>query len=382
MTEETPPETAERYLVSFAGETGYLNWAALGPLSPAVRAALDSAGEQLASFSPHDHARVQSSSVEAVDALAGLLGARTDEVVLRPSSTDALQHALYGLTGTVIAATSEFPSITLPLQRAADLSEGRLAPRWIDPQDGWVTADAVGAALDASVTALAVSHVDYRTGYRADLAALRELIGPERLLVVDAVQSFGVVEEDWSAADVVVGHGYKWLRAGRGTGFARFSDAARERVAPVLSGITGLAASGPFRGAVPAPAATARAYTTSVPDHLASARLAAALDELHGVGVAWVESRVSENVARMIDMAARHGIRVETPREPQRRAGIVSLVPDDAEALGTALADAGLVLTSRAGAVRVAAHAGTSEETLDMLDAALEGFGRRPFTGT
>src|SRR5690606_34408546 len=137
-----------------------------------------------------------------------LLAADQAEVVLGPASTHVLQHALYGLSGAVVAATGEFPSISLTLQRAADASGGALAPRWIEPAGGRVTADAVALALDDDVTAVAVSHVDYRTGYRADLAALRELIGPDRLLIVDAVQSFGVVDEDWGAADVIAGHGY------------------------------------------------------------------------------------------------------------------------------------------------------------------------------
>ncbi|GAA2901650.1 aminotransferase class V-fold PLP-dependent enzyme [Microbacterium esteraromaticum] len=370
------------YVASFAGETGYLNWAAFGPLSPAVRASLGDASDALASFSTADHGRAHLRSAAAVASLAHLLGSRSDEVVLRPSSTDALQHALYGLTGTVIAAAADFPSITLPLQRAADQSDGRLSPRWIDPIGGWVTPDAVSDALTESVTAVAVSHVDYRTGYRADLGALRELIGGNRMLIVDAVQSFGVVDEDWSVADVVVGHGYKWLRAGRGTGFARFSDTARERIGPVLSGITGVAADGPFRGDVPPPADGARAYTTSVPDHLASARLAAALEELQRVGVAAVEARVRSNVEVLIDVAARHGIRIETPVDPRRRAGIVSLVPHDAEALGRVLADAGLVVTVRGGAVRLAAHAGTSAETLELFERALAAYGRSSFTAS
>ncbi len=40
-----------------------------------------------------------------------------------------------------------------------------------------------------------VSLVDFRTGYRADLAALRDVIG-DRLLIVDAIQGFGAVDAD------------------------------------------------------------------------------------------------------------------------------------------------------------------------------------------
>lgn len=367
----------DEYLASFEGETGYLSWAAFGPLSPAVRAATQDAVDVLGGFRPQEHLSVVGRVDGAVAGLARLLGVPGAEVVLRPSSTDALQHALYGLSGAVVAARGEFPSISLTLQRASDASGGALTPRWIDPADGWVTTDAVAQALDGDVTAVAVSHVDYRTGHRADLPALRELIGPDRLLIVDAVQSFGVVDEDWRAADVIAGHGYKWLRAGRGTGFARFSDHARERVRPVLSGVTGIAADRPFTGEVPAPASDARAYTASVPDHLAAARLSAAVDELRGAGVAEVARRVTANADEMVAAAQRHGIRIITPTDPRSRAGIVSLVSDDPEGLGRALADAGLSATVRGGAVRVAAHAGTSTETLRMLDDALAASGRR-----
>jgi selenocysteine lyase/cysteine desulfurase len=371
----------DEYVASFDGEAGYLNWAAFGPLSPVVRRAMGEAAEVLGGFSTREHQSVNARVGRAVAGVAELLGAERAEVVLRPSSTDVMQHALYGLSGTVIAAAGEFPSISLTLSRAADLSHGALTPRWIEPDAGWMTTDAVAQALDDDVTAVAVSHVDYRTGYRADLPALRELIGPDRLLIVDAVQSFGVVDEDWGAADVIAGHGYKWLRAGRGTAFARLSSLARERIRPVLSGITGIDSDGPFTGGVPDAAVGARAYTTSVPDPLAVVRLAAALDGIRTAGVPAIAQRVTENVDEILAAAERHGVRVAAPTDPRRRAGIVSLVPDDPESLGRGLADAGISATVRAGAVRVAAHAGTGAETLRMLDDALSSFRRRTFTG-
>ncbi|OZB79587.1 MAG: aminotransferase class V, partial [Microbacterium sp. 14-71-5] len=220
-------------------------------------------------------------------------------------------------------------------------------------------------------TALVVSHVDFRSGYRADLAALREVLGEDRLLIVDAVQSFGVVDEDWAVADVVVGHGYKWLRAGRGTGFARFTDRARERIRPVLSGRIATAAAGLPTDALPDPALSAQAYAVSAPDPLAAGRLAAAAFEIRDVGVGAVAERLSRAVDAVLDIADRHGIAVASSRKPEERAGIVVLAPSDPERIGDALAAAGVQVTVRTGAVRVAPHAGTTAETLDLFDAAL-----------
>lgn len=374
--------TFDAYLASFAGEPGYLNWAAFGPLAPSVREEVFADADLLASGRPSSLAFVSERVGQAREHIAALLGADAADVTLQPSSTHGLMHALFGLSGSVIAGSAEFPSVSLTLDRAATASRGDITPRWVSPGDGRITPDVVAEALDDDVTALVLSHVDFRTGFRADLAALRELIGPDRLLIVDAVQSFGVLDVDYSAADVVVGHGYKWLRAGRGSGFAWFSPRARERIVPVLSGITGSSSTGLPVDDLPAPAPTSQAYTVSGPDTLASGRLAIALREVREVGVAAIETRLAEQVDAVLELADRHGIAVDSPRERALRAGIVSLVPEEPARLAAALSNAGVVVTNRGTSIRVAPHAGTDAATILMLDETLRAHGHDSLINT
>lgn len=362
--------TFDDYLATFAADPGYLDWAAFGPLSPTVRAEVFADADLLGSGRPSSRALISERVGEALESASALLNVDENEVTLQPSATHGLMHAFYGLAGTVIASSAEFPSITMTLERAAQASSGALTPRWIEPERTFVTADAVADALDDEVTALAVSHVDFRTGYRADLAALRDVLGPDRLLIVDAVQSFGIVDEDFSVADVVVGHGYKWLRAARGTGFASFSAQARERIAPVLSGFGGVEGGLPLDD-LPAPAASARAYQINSADQLSVARLAIGLRDVRDAGVPMIEEAIRGRVDRIFEIADRYGIAVLTPRDAERRAGIVALAPEAPAALAAALSNAGVVATTRGSTVRVAAHAGTSDETLRMLDDAI-----------
>jgi selenocysteine lyase/cysteine desulfurase len=220
-----------------------------------------------------------------------------------------------------------------------------------------------------------VSLVDFRTGYRVDLGELRDVIGPDRLLIVDAIQGFGVVDAEYAAADVVCGNGYKWLRAGRGTGFAWFGDRALERVAPVLSGFAGVDGGLPM-DEVPRPAASARAFTVAHPDALAAARLATGLREVRDAGVSRIESELVARTRDVINSADRFEIPVVTPREAERRAGIVALAPRAADVapLGAALANHGLTVTARSGLIRVAPHVGTGAETLRLFGDALAAF--------
>ncbi|AUG29255.1 MULTISPECIES: aminotransferase class V-fold PLP-dependent enzyme [Microbacterium] len=358
----------EPYLETFDSATGYLDWAAFGPLSPAVRAEMRADAELLGSGRRSSIDLVTARVTEARDLVAGVLGCAPEEVVLQPSTTHGLFHTMQGLTGTVVVSAQDFPSLRVTARRAQD-ARGLLSVREIDAIDGIVTVDAVAEALDDDVTAVGVSLVDFRTGALADLAALRELIG-DRLLIVDAIQGFGVTEVDWAAADVVCANGYKWLRAGRGTGFARFSDRARERIEPVLSGISGMQGDATTPG-VPAPLVTAAAYQVAPTDPLAAGRLAAALREMTDAGIPAIAQELRARARDVMDLADRYAVPVLTPRD--RHAGIVTLQPaaHDAAALAAALANHGVTVTARGATIRVSPHVGTGADSLRLLGDAL-----------
>ncbi|MFE7844428.1 aminotransferase class V-fold PLP-dependent enzyme [Microbacterium sp. NPDC057407] len=364
----------DSFLASFDGEPGYLDWAAFGPLSPAVRAEAQADTELLGSGRRSSIELVDDHARTARGLLADLLGTDASQVVLQPSTSYGLMQAIYGLAGGLLLSRAEFPSLTVSATRASE-ALGSIELQWIDPVGGFVTPDAVRAALTPETRAVAVSLVDFRTGYRADLTALRDVIG-DRLLIVDAIQGFGVVAADYAAADVVCGNGYKWLRSGRGTGFAWYGERALERIAPVLSGYRGTEASGLPLDEVPAPAPSAEAFTVSGIDTLAAARLASALQEFSEVGVAAIEAELAARTADVMFFADRYEVPVITPREPERRAGIVSLAPapQDAAPLAASLANHGLTVTVRSGLVRVAPHVGTGADTLRLFGDALAAF--------
>lgn len=358
----------ESMIESFDVAAGYLDWARFGPLSPSVRAEMHADAELLGTGRSAGIDLVAARVGEARGLVAGLLGADVDEIVLQPSTTHGLAHAMFGLDGTVIVPRRDFPAVRITAHRAAELRDA-LTVREIDPVDAVVTPDAVRDALTDDVTAVALSLVDFQTGALADLAAIRDVIG-DRLLIVDAVQAFGVVDVDWSAADVVTGNGYKWLRAGRGAGFARFSASARERIAPVLSGISGMAGDATTLG-VPGVQPGAAAYSIAPSDPLAASRLAAALREVDAVGIDTIAREVRARAQDVMHLADRYGVAVQTPRDAH--AGIVTLLPaeGDAPALAAALANHGVTVTARGAGIRVSTHVGTGADSLLLLGDAL-----------
>jgi len=258
---------------------------------------------------------------------------------------------MFGLTGTIALSPGEFPSITFATARAAE-ALGVLVPLWLETDHGRVTPGDLREQLTPSTVAVAVSLVDYRTGYLADLDGIRQVIG-DRLLIVDASQGFGVVDAPLVLADLVVSGGQKWVRAGLGTGFMALSDRVVEQLIPVFSGFSGTDVDGAPFDEVPPPAQGAGAFRMSDSDLIAAARLTVALEGIVAVGIPAINASVLQRTAAVIDLADEFGIPVESPRNDAERAGIVVLAPpaEQLTVLTASLHNHGVTATVRGGTV-------------------------------
>nr|WP_208393232.1 aminotransferase class V-fold PLP-dependent enzyme [Frigoribacterium faeni] len=332
---------------------------------------------ELQSRSRHGSAvALDEQSGRARRAVAALTGFPTDHVVFQPSTSQGMMHTLFGLTGGLALSPREYPTTPLTATRASSALRV-LDTVWLDVPDDAVTPAVLREHLTPSVTAVAVSVVDYRTGYLADLEGIRQVIG-DRLLIVDGIQGFGVVDAPWAVADVLVTGGQKWLRAGWGTGFMALSDRALAELTPVFSGVHGseIALGGSYeRGAEPAPGAAA--FQLSRPDPIAEARLATSLEEIAAVGIRPVAAAVAERVTRLIDLADEFAVPVVSSRVESERAGIVVIEPDPAHltTLAASLLNHGVSATMRSTGVRLSTHVSNGEDSFELLREAFTSYG-------
>ena len=364
---------AEQYIDGFIEEPGYLDYGRVGPLSAAVvdesRAQTDVLAR--ARFGSLDHLFRQNVRLE--NAVAAVTGFRADQIVAQPNASSGLMHAMFGLTGGILLSPGDFPSVPFAAMRAAE-SLHVLTPTWLETDHGRVTPGEIKEQLTPNIAAVAVCLVDSRTGYLADLDGIRQVIG-DRLLIVDAIQGFGVVDAPYEVADVVVSGGQKWVRSGWGTGFLALSDIAAERLTPVFSGHIGSTVEDPW-DQVPPPTSGAKAFQITNGDALAQARFSAALEEVERVGVDVIAGLIAETVSHVINLADEFAIGVASSRDVRERAGIVVLEPpaEQLTLLVASLHNHGITATSRLGTVRLSVHAGTSVETLEMLRSAFMSF--------
>ena len=147
---------------------------------------------------------------------ARLLGAReTREVAFVENTSTALSLVAEGLDwrpgDNVVGAALEFPSNVYPWMGLA--SRG-VEYRRVEERDGRIDPDEPSSLIDPRTRMLALSWVQYASGFLVDLARLGRACRERGVLfVVDVIQGLGALPLDVEAdfVDVAAGSAHKWL---------------------------------------------------------------------------------------------------------------------------------------------------------------------------
>jgi selenocysteine lyase/cysteine desulfurase len=358
----------------FTDEPGYLDFARLGPVGRTVREEESAMSSIIGRARFGGLAELDSQGDRVCAAVSEALGAPALRIAFQPSVNRGLVGVVSGLSGKIAVSTTDAAGLRFAVAQAT-ATQRAFAPVWLETDHGRVTPGNLRTQLTKSTTAVALSAVDPRTGYRADLEGIRDVIG-DRMLVVDATQAFGAIDADWSVADVIVAGTHTWVRAGAGTGFVAMSERALNTLVPTRAGFSAPNDDSLLIDELPEPATGVTAFGESDPDPVAQARLASALEEIATVGIPAIRDRITQNTSRIIDIADEFGLTVSSSRDESERAGIVVLSPqaDQLTVLVASLHNHGVSATAEHGSVRLAPHVTSDEETFAMLRAAVVSF--------
>ena len=173
--------------------------------------------------------------------LAGLLGAQPEQVAFMRNTSDGLSTVANGLKWRVgdnlVTFRNEFPSNIYPWLRLRDAAGVEV--RMCEERDGRIDLEELLSLIDERTRVIAISHVQYASGFRVDLQRLgRAARQHDALLVVDVIQSLGVIPLNVEAelVDVAAGACHKWLLTPEGVGYLYLSERARSRIEPTLVG--------------------------------------------------------------------------------------------------------------------------------------------------
>ena len=295
--------------------------------------------------------------------------------------------------GEVLTLEGEFPSTTLPLLHAGlTLKVVRRRP------DGSYPLEDIEAALTPSTRAIALSAVQYASGYRVNLSQVAALCQVRGLkLAINAAQALGQVPINVTAlaADFLCAPSHKWLMGGYGTGifYARkdWHDAAAWPFAGWLS-VPDEQLWSPFAGAARTdeesgflvrgthlrPEPSAMEAGGGVWAALFALDAAIALHE--GIGVDTTRAHVLRLQARLRATLRTRGFVPNAPDDPTHLSGICTVgVEGDPTAAVRALLKAGVVTTPRGGGVRISTHVFNDDEDLEKLFHGIDAAGVKPW---
>ncbi len=363
------------YLAEFEEADGYLNFASVGPPSKSARNAACDLHAVVASGEGSAVATAGAAYEEATETISRVLGVPGGRATSVPTTSSGIMQAAFGLLGAggnVVVAAHEFPANLYPWLRAQAV--GGPEVRMVEVPDRRVGPAALAPAIDADTRLVALSLVDYMTGYRADVEAIVAAAG-DALVLVDGIQGLGAVRAGLGGADIFVAGGQKWLRAGFSTGVMAVSDRALDRLAPTLSGWWSVEDNHAFE--IPPMheiVGTADRFVEGSPNLPGAVAAAAALEIVEREGIAAIEHAVLERSGAVIDIARSLGAEIIAPwASDAERAGIVTFRIDGlpaAEAVAR-LDGQGFVVSERNGWIRVSPHATTPLAVIDSFGAAL-----------
>jgi len=374
----TLPPLPISYREQFCEPVGFLNSAAISTVSRMVRDRVADYQAELCTAGQNLSLLLSDAMQQGREAIAGLLDVETARVGITHTTGAALFHVAFGLKGgNVVVPRAEFPTNLYPWIRARQaglIDEVRRVPL----PDHRLTVDRLRPFVDSSTKVIAISHVDFASGFRADLGRFREAF-PEPLLVVDAIQSLGAFPVDVEAADVVAAGSHKWMRAGFGGAAMIVSRRALERLEARLTGWLGVADPLDFESPPPhTPSPTATRYQMSSEPVVGAVALRAACDVIEMAGRGAIGRHISANLDRLEEELAKAGCQMRRPwRNRRERAGILTFrIPGHSSGpVVEFMRSRGVVLADRAGWVRVSPHATVTEESIALL---MEGLARLP----
>jgi kynureninase len=288
------------------------------------------------------------------DAIAPLIGAGPGEVVCCDSTTinqyKAIRHALALRPDrhVILTQNGNFPTDVHVLQGIVHGAGGHLQLRMVDSEDE------VLAALDGSVAVAALSHVDYRSGEKWNMARISAAARSAGALTVwDLSHSAGAVKVDVTAdgADLAIGCGYKYLSTGPGgPAYIWARRDVADAVWPALAGWMGHA--------------DVFAFARDFAPHPGIKRFLAGTPTVGANQLAWPAAEIWKSLSPA-DVWQKHksltdlliallsqecgplGVEVTSPRDHERRGGNVSFRSPGAGSVVEALIDQGVVSSFR-----------------------------------
>ncbi len=354
----------------------YFNHASTGPLSNRVVNAMTrflEAHSEETQFTYEDELKIETACRDAIRTL--IHAESNDRIALIGNTSDALNIVASGLPwrrgDRIVLNDMEFPANVYPYYHLQDRG---VIIDVINCPHGKITPETIGKVLTPMTRVVALSAVQFLSGFRADLATIGQMCRDKKIwFIVDGIQGVGAVDIDVQKMkiDGLAAGGQKWQMSTQGTGFLYVNETLQEAVHPQFVGWLAVKDAWDFRNYEQPLASTAKRYEGGTVNHLGFCGMAESLGFILEQGVPAIEKHIL-GLTKLLGDGLRtiSGVTLCSPTTDSERAGIVTIgLPArvDAKTAFRKLLERKIVISLREGKLRYSPHFYNSPEEVDSV---------------
>jgi cysteine desulfurase / selenocysteine lyase len=354
----------------------YLNHAAVAPLCRRSADAMRHLAQDALEFGSEHYSKWMETYQGIRDSTARMINSTSAEIAIVKNTSEGIATVATGISwkpgDVVVAFEEEFPANFYPWKR---LEASGVEVRWLSVFDDLDRIDVAcrGARM------LAISYVQYLSGYRVNLEAIGEICSRHGcLFLVDAIQGLGAFPIDVRAAkiDALAADGHKWLLGPEGCGVLYVRQEVQDEIQPVEFGWTNVAKYYDYSSRDMALRPDAGRYECGTLNTIGCYGLRASTEFLLEVGIGNIAPTVQALGDRVWEGVTALGFETLGRRSRETGAGIVSFRKNGVEshAIVRKLREAGIITAPRQGWIRCAPHFYIAPEEIDRMLAELKAF--------
>lgn len=357
----------------------YLNSAAVSPMPVTAMKAVISQLVDVASNGSSGYQAWIDTKNRARDLLAGMMNVRPDQVAFLRNTSDGFATIANGIRwdpgDNIVSFAAEFPANFYAWRRVRDDLgvELRLCPE----REGRIDIDEFIGLIDQRTKVVAISSVQFGSGFRADLRRVGEAARPvDALLCVDIIQGLGAMPYDLPAdlVDAASGASHKWLCSPEGCGYLYLSERARERIKPTLVGWISVETPWDFNDREQPFKSTALAWESGTGCSALFYGLEQSLKLLTDTGITTIANYLeglSDHLCNRIDQSRYEIVSSRTPSEKSQIVCIKHRSGLPPNKIAADLEKQKIIVSPRGDRLRIAPHFYNNVEDLERLIAAL-----------
>jgi len=306
-----------------------------------------------------------------LELLAKLQGGKKEQYGLVPNTSSGINsfaHSIeYPEGSNIVLCDLEFPANYVPWQNVSRQYGPEL--RVVKSRNGAAWLDSFKEQIDEDTRVVAISQVQFSTGYRMDLGALADAIhSVGGYLVADVIQAIGWAETDFERerVDFAAGHAAKWLLGPIGAGYVYISKETIDTLTPRFLGWWGVSKMDDFSYFEREPLPSARKFEIGSPSLVGYVGMIESLKTMMEVSARSREQAAMETADYLRKRLSEEGFSYYEFGK-KSNSPIVSCALDDAEEVNKGISKERIYCSVRDGRLRVSPHFYNTTEEVDRL---------------